>query len=580
MQQKVNLDELKGCSIPELLNRSVALFGDQMALYAHDGEKFQGITYSELGERIKSFARGLVGMGMEKGDKVALISENRPGWGTAYLGIVSANGIAVPLDSALKPSELRHILRESQARIVVASTKYLPDMEEALTEISSLQKIVSMDNDEKENVVPSYKVLEDGKESSGELSYPDPDDLACLIFTSGTTGSSKGVMLTHGNIVSDIWGIFQVLDVYPEDKFLSVLPLHHTFECTCGFLVPLAAGAGIYYARSLKSKQLIEDIKETKTTLMVGVPLLFEKMVNSLRKGIKKKSPVTRTLFQTSLSLSGTGRKIFGLNLGKVLFRGLREKAGLSTLRLMVCGGAPLSPEIPEFFDLLGIRFLQGYGLTETSPVLTVNPFKRPKYSSVGPAIAGAEIKIIEPDQNGIGEIAARGEMVMKGYYRNEKATAETFTDDWFLTGDSGWVDKDGYFYVTGRKKDMIVTRAGKNIYPEELEYQLNKSPFILESLVLGRRVGKGKGEEPYAIVVPDYEYFDQVAEQEKTEFDEKKIEQTVKKEISKCCSEVADYKRIKGFEIREEEFEKTSTRKIKRYLFKHKIVPIERSED
>jgi long-chain acyl-CoA synthetase len=198
----------------------------------------------------------------------------------------------------------------------------------------------------------------------------------------------------------------------------------------------------------------------------------------------------------------------------------------------------------------------------------------------VGPAIPGAELKIIDPDENGIGEIAAQGEMIMKGYYNNKEATGEAIKDGWFLTGDSGWIDKDGYVYVTGRKKDMIVTRAGKNIYPEELEYQLNKSPFILESLVLGRRVGKGKGEEPYAIIVPDYEYFDYVAEKEKTEFDEKKIEQTIKDEIGKSCSNVADYKRIKGFEIREEEFEKTSTRKIKRYLFKHKIVPMEREED
>jgi long-chain acyl-CoA synthetase len=580
MPEKIDFDELKGLSIPELLHRSVRLFGDQMALHAHDGKKFQGITYSELGERTKSFARGLIEMGLKKGESVALVSENRPEWGIAYLGILVASGVTVPLDSALKASELKHILRESKAKMVVASSRYVSDMEEAVAEIGSLERVISMDNEERENVIPFHKMIDRGRESSRESSHPDEHDLASLIFTSGTTGSSKGVMLTHRNIVSDIWGIFQILDIYTEDNFLSVLPLHHTFECTCGFLVPLAAGAGIFYARSLKSKQLIEDIKKTKATLLVGVPLLFEKMLNSLRKGIKKKSPVTRTLFQTSLSLSGTGRKIFGLNLGKVLFKGLREKAGLSSLRLIVCGGAPLSPEIPEFFDLLGIRFLQGYGLTETSPVLTVNPFNRPKYSSVGPAIAGAEIKIIEPDQNGIGEIAARGEMVMKGYFRNEEATAETFKEDWFLTGDSGWKDKDGYFYVTGRKKDMIVTRAGKNIYPEELEYQLNKSPFILESLVLGRRVGKGKGEEPYAIIVPDYEYFDQVAEQEKTEFDEKRIEQTIKEEISKWCSHVADYKRIKGFEIREEEFEKTSTRKIKRYLFKHKIVPIERSED
>ena len=580
MPEKTDFDELKGLSITGLLDRSVKLFASQMALHAHDGKKFQGITYSELGEKARSFGRGLMEMGLEKGESVALVSENRPEWGIAYLGILFAGAVTVPLDSALKPSELKHILRESKAKMVVASSRYLSDMEEALAEIGSLQKVVSMDNEQRENVVPFQTVIENGDQTSKELSYPNEEDLASLIFTSGTTGSSKGVMLTHRNIVSDIWGIFQVLDIYPEDNFLSVLPLHHTFECTCGFLVPLAAGAEIYYARSLKSKQLMEDIKETRATLMIAVPLLFEKMLNGLRKGIKKKSALTQFLFNTNLGLCGTARKVLGLNPGKVLFKGLREKAGLSSLRLFVCGGAPLSPEIAEVFDLLGIRFLQGYGLTETSPVLTVNPFHRPKYASVGPAIPGAELKIVDPDENGVGEIAARGEVVMTGYFHNEKATSEAFKDDWFLTGDSGWKDKDGYFYVTGRKKDMIVTRAGKNIYPEELEYQLNKSPFILESLVLGRRVGTGKGEEPYAIIVPDYEYFDHVAEAEKTEFDEKKIEQTVKEEIAKCCSHIADYKRIKGFEIREEEFEKTSTRKIKRYLFKHKIVPIERSKD
>ena len=576
----MNLDELKGLTIPELLDRSIRLYGDRLSLYAYTGENFQGITYAELGKRVKLFALDLVEMGLQKGDKVGLISGNRPEWGIAYLGILSANGVTVPLDPSLKGSELKHILRESHAKMVVASSRYIPDMEEALTDLDSLERIISMDDKQRENIVPFQKMLERGEGGSNELPYPEQDDLASLIFTSGTTGSSKGVMLTHRNIVSDIWGIYQAIDIYPEDNFLSVLPIHHTFECTCGFLIPLGKGARIYYARSLKSKQLLEDMRNTKTAVLIGVPLLFEKMLGSLRKGIKKKSPLTQFLFNTNLGLCGTANKVFGINPGKVLFKGLREKAGLSTLRLMVCGGAPLSPEIPEVFDLLGIRFLQGYGLTETSPVLCVNPFKKPKYASAGPPIPGAEIKIVDPDENGTGEIAARGDMIMKGYFQNEKASAEVFEEGWFLTGDSGWIDKDGYVYITGRKKDMIVTRAGKNIYPEELEYQLNKSPFILESLVLGRRVGEGKGEEPYAIIVPDYEYFDYIAEQEKKEFDEKKIEGTIKEEIANCCSNIADYKRIKGFEIREEEFEKTSTRKIKRYLFKHKIVPIERSKD
>jgi long-chain acyl-CoA synthetase len=580
MSEKMNLDELKGLTIPELLDRSVRLYSDRMSLYAHTGQDFQGITYAELGKKVKDFALGLLEMGLQKGDKVGLISVNRPEWCIAYLGILSANGVTVPLDPALKGSELKHILRESRAKIVAASSRHILDMEEALSDLNTLENIISMDDDDRENVLPFQKVLNKGKESSRELYAPDQEELASLIFTSGTTGSSKGVMLTHKNIMTDIWGVYQTLDIFPEDNFLSVLPIHHTFECTCGFLIPLGKGSRIYYARSLKSKQLLEDIRNTKTTVMIGVPLLFEKMLGGLRKGIKKKSPLTQFLFNTNLGLCGTANKVIGINPGKVLFKGLRDKAGFSTLRFFVCGGAPLSPEIPEFFDLLGIKFLQGYGLTETSPVLSVNPINKIKYASAGPPIPGVDLKVVDPDENGTGEIAARGDIIMKGYYKNDKATAEVLQDDWFLTGDSGWIDKDGYVYVTGRKKDMIVTRAGKNIYPEELEYQLNKSPFILESLVLGRRIGEGKGEEPYAIIVPDYEYFDNVADRGKKEFDEKKIEQTIKEEIANCCSNIADYKRIKGFEIREDEFEKTSTRKIKRYLFKHKIVPIERSKD
>jgi long-chain acyl-CoA synthetase len=273
-------------------------------------------------------------------------------------------------------------------------------------------------------------------------------------------------------------------------------------------------------------------------------------------------------------------KKLTGYDAGAQVFKGLREKAGLSSLRFLISGGAPLPPEVAEGFTTLGIGFLQGYGLTETSPVLTLNPEDKPKAASIGKALPGVEIKILNPDEKGIGELVVRGAMVMKGYYNNPKATAEVLRDGYFHTGDSGWVDEEGYYYVAGRIKDVIVTAAGKNVYPEEVEFALAKSPYILETLVLRRAAEEAtpkrvRREEVWAIVVPDYEYFDQIAQERGIAFDEAKIEATIKEEVSKRCAEIADYKRVKYFTIREEEFEKTSTRKIKRYLFRHPPVAV-----
>lgn len=300
---------------------------------------------------------------------------------------------------------------------------------------------------------------------------------------------------------------------------------------------------------------------------MLGVPLLFEKMYAGLQRNIRQKPPLTRVLFRTFLGVVKGTRMLFRARIGGTVFRGLREKAGLNSIRLMISGGAALSPKIAQAFNHLGLRLFQGYGLTETSPVLAINPPYRSRHRSVGVPIPGAEVRILDPDTEGIGEIAAKGDCVMAGYYRNPEATSEAIEDGWLRTGDSGWIDKEGYLYISGRLKNVIVTRGGKNVYPEEIENVLNRSPYILESMVYSAENAEGGDEEIRAMVVPDYEYISQLADEQGRTFSDEEIEALVQGEVVKSCSEIAEYKRIRQVKIRSEEFPKTSTRKIKRHM-------------
>ncbi len=586
-------ERLAELTIPEMFDYSAQQYGSSVAMRYFTQGRFPDITYAELKQKIDHFARGLGKLGFSPGDKAALLSENRPAWGTAYLAVLKSGGVSVPLDPQLKGPELGHIIRESGARFAIVSAKFAFDLEELVADIAGFDTLIYMDGlaatsapELEEGTEPRFQevsyheVSSSGAQENFDFPKVDPEEVATLIYTSGTTGQSKGVMLTHKNIMSDIAALQEAIEFQPTDNFLSVLPLHHTFECTCGFLTPLSGGAMITYARSLKSRELLEDIKRNNVTILLGVPLLFEKMLTGLLKAVEKKPASARALFKTGLVGVRMVKKLTGYDAGAQVFKGLREKAGLSSLRFLISGGAPLPPEVAEGFTTLGIGFLQGYGLTETSPVLTLNPEDKPKAASIGKALPGVEIKILNPDEKGIGELVVRGAMVMKGYYNNPKATAEVLRDGYFHTGDSGWVDEEGYYYVAGRIKDVIVTAAGKNVYPEEVEFALAKSPYILETLVLRRAAEEAtpkrvRREQVWAIVVPDYEYFDQIAQERGIAFDEAKIEATIKEEVSKRCAEIADYKRVKYFTIREEEFEKTSTRKIKRYLFRHPPVAV-----
>jgi long-chain acyl-CoA synthetase len=567
---------LKELTIPQMLKRSAELFPNSIALSAWRNEGFYSITYSELETKASLFARGLNSLGIRKNEKVGIFCENRPEWGIAYLGILHSGGVVVPLDPLLKCSEIEVLVRDSGMKGLITSNKFIAELlvlrhriRETTKNIPGFEFLICMDEIKEEGIFPFSEVLAKGKDNSCEFPEVVPGDVAVIIYTSGTTGKSKGVMLTHKNILSDVQGTKEALKLYPEDNFLSVLPLHHTLECTAGLLIPLSSGSRVTYARSLKSKEILEDMKNAGVTLLIGVPLLYEKLFTGLVKNIQKESLFTRFTFKIWFNLAKISKKSIGMNLGKIVFKNLRRKAGLSSIRILICGAAPLPAVIPECFDLLGIKFLQGYGLTETSPVLTLNPYSKPKYSSVGKAIPGAELKIFEPDKNGVGEIIAKGDMVMKSYYDNPEETAKVLKDDWLYTGDLGWKDKEGYFYIVGRKKNIIVSSAGKNIYPEEIENQLLQSPYILEALVLGRKVAEG-AEEVEAVIVPNYEYIQQTSGDQAR--DEEKIKILIKDEIAKCCQEIADYKRVKHFRIRQDEFERTSTRKIKRFLFKTDI--------
>ena len=573
--------QIENKSLVEILRQSRDLFGDKTCMKRFSGERFIDISFKEFADKAFRIGKGLLSLGLSAEDKVAILSENRPEWGASYFGVLSAGCINVPLDALLKVAGWSHILRDSQAKALLVSRNSLPEFEQIFDDLPDLKFLICMDNPGPDSIAITLDDLEEkGAQFQGQMPEPKISDLAAIIYTSGTTGQAKGVMLTHGNIVADINGVFQVIELQENDNFISVLPIHHTFECTAGFLTPFAAGACVTYARGLASKLIVEDIKNNKATILLGVPLLFEKMHAGLLRAVSKKPPVTRMIFKVSYGLSRIMQDLFKAETGRKIFHGLREKAGLSSIRLMVAGGAPMPPEIARAFNLLGFTFIQGYGLTESSPILTVNPIGKRKDASIGVPIPGAEMKIIDKDSRGIGHILARGPMIMKGYYKNQTATDEVLKDGWLYTGDSGWVDDEGYYYITGRLKNVVVTPAGKNVYPEEIEAEINRSPYILESLVMGRPLQGTRGEEIKAVIVPDFEYFDAVAAEQGIKFSQEEIEKTIKSEISERCSSLADFKRVKYVEIRVEEFEKTSTRKIKRYLFTHKVEPLTQSKE
>ncbi len=553
-------------TIKGMLARSAGLYPFKVALQIRRGDGFHKITYRELKERADQLESGLASRGVRFGDRVAIIGENCPEWTESYFALASLGAVIVPLDSQLKAQEIRHILIDSEACAVIATDGFMETIAEAVHKLPTVKQVFRMNDLSALYEPPQPKQLK---------RQVQLDDLAVIIYTSGTTGQAKGVMLTNRNIMANVDSAYQTWSYDHHDTFLSVLPLHHTFEATAGMHVPLYAGATICYARSLKSRDIVGDIRDSGATIMLGVPLLFEKIYEGILRAVKEKPMLTRAAFAASTGLVKSIKTLTGAAAGRKVFGSMRQKAGLSSLRLLVSGGAALKPEVAVGLETLGLTIMQGYGLTESAPVLTLNCISRPEPGSVGPPLADVDIKIVDPDASGIGEIAARGPNIMPGYYKNQAATDAVIRDGWLHTGDLGYIDQRGCVFITGRAKNVIVSAAGKNIYPEEVEAQLAKSPYVAESLVLGEKHELTGREEVHAIVYPNYEAFDEHAARHKVKLDEAAIEKILRAEIRHQCSHLAEYKRVKHFSVREEEFPKTTTRKIKRYLFVGKKVSV-----
>jgi long-chain acyl-CoA synthetase len=565
-------------TIADFVKVSAELYGDRIAFQMRRGDDFKTFTYNDVYRMVRATAAALVSTGFKKGDKAGVIGENRPEWPVSYFSILTAGGIVVPLDPQLKHKELAHIFSVSGTNIVFASPKFMPVLTECRESVGLPRTIICMEQSGEGNfnlddfIGKGQELIDGGKVDLGDRRV-NLDDLLAIIFTSGTTGKSKGVMLTHRNVAFDTIAASKVIKVLDGDCFISVLPLHHTFEATGGFLLPFYKGAMITYARSLKSKEIIEDLKDSNATILLAVPLLYEKMLKALHKGMAEQSGIIKAVIQTNLALVRGVKKLFNSEAGTVLFKSLRKKASLDSLRIMISGGAALPLWVCRGFRELGFNLFQGYGLTETSPVTNVTPLEKIKPASVGPPIPGIEMKIVQPDQQGIGEIAVKGPIVMKGYFQDEEETNKVLKEGWFYTGDIGWVDSDNYYYITGRKKSVIVSAAGKNIYPEEVEEELLESDFIEEALVTGRINPDTKREEVHAIVYPNWEALDAYCKEKGIEQTERWMNTYFKNEIEQRCKELADYKRVKSFSIREEEFPKTTTKKVKRFLFQEDVL-------
>jgi long-chain acyl-CoA synthetase len=552
-------------SIPDALIGTVQRHADRTFSRIRVDGKIVSHTYGETLTNAQKIAAYLAKNGFSPGERAAVLGENCPEWHFSHLGILWAGGIVVPLDARSTVLEWAHLMRHAECQFLFVSSGFYDAVREEKDAVPTLKKIIAFTGKKDKSHLPSIFTAVRG------MQKPIPrtrSQMAEILYTSGTTGTAKGVMLTHGNILANIEQCLAAFQLNERDRFLSVLPIHHAFEGTVGFILPLVLGASVTFASSLKSKELLRDLKESRPTLFLAVPLLLEKFYQGLEKKLADAPAVHKGVFYGLLPLARAANPLLKGLPSAQLFRRLREGMGLGAVRYLVSGGAALPRFLSKQYEDLGFPILQGYGITETAPVLSVNLPAVCKNESVGRLLPGIEARIDQPDADGVGEIVVRGANIMQGYYRNEEATKEVLREGWFHTGDLGRIDKDGFLSITGRKKSVIVTKGGKNIHPEELEEELIKSPYVTEALVLAKIHPRTKVEEIHAMVYPDLEALDEYGRQHKLVINEQEIRIVVEGHIKRINKGLAEYKRIRSLSIREEEFPKTNTQKIKRYLF------------
>ena len=563
--------KVRGISdLKDMLEQSAELYGNNNAFWlkAKNGKYF-GITYKDLKSEVDALGTSFIKLGLK--DKfIAILGENRYEWCVAYLAAVNGTGVVVPLDRELPADEIENLLIRSGASAIVFSQKHEKDMRHISSTLSSVRYFINMDAEEDENGFLSLKkLIKDGKAlmTEGDHSFTDapvdPNAFNILIFTSGTTDVAKGVMFSHKNIVSDIMSVCSMLYIDDTDSTLCLLPLHHTYACTTSFLLMLYNGCRISFIEGLK--HIANNMKETSPTIVMAVPLILEAMYKRIRDQISKHKSTARKA-SIGMFICNFLYNLLGIDIRRKVFRQVHENLG-GKLRLVISGAAGIDPDVSKGLRSFGIALRQGYGLTECSPIVTVNQMDNFRDDSVGLPLPCNEVMIYRPNKAGVGELMVKGDNVMLGYFDDRLATEKALRDGWFFTGDLAKMSRNRFFSITGRKKNVIVTKNGKNIYPEEVESYLNKSFYIAESMVYGKYDEATDETFVYAQIVPA---FDNIKEKlGKPAVTSEEVFSIIDAEVKAVNRSIPIYKRIRRFTVREEEFAKTTTRKIKRYLEK-----------
>ncbi|HHT92350.1 MAG TPA: AMP-binding protein [Clostridia bacterium] len=557
-------------TLKDMIINSEKKFGDKPAfLKKVPGiDNYVPVTYKQYKKDVDALGTKLIDLGY-KDEKIVIIGENRYEWSCSYLAVVNGVGVVVPLDKELPENEIELSVNRAEASLVIFSPKLIDKIDNLYSKLPTVKEYIVMDDESSDDRFVAFgKLLKDGHElldkgddrfTSSEI---DPEEMKILLFTSGTTDVAKAVMLSHRNICENLMAMCSMTYIDENDVFLSILPIHHTYECTCGFLCPLYRGSTVAYCEGLR--HIAKNMAEAKVTIVLGVPLVFESMYKKIWDGIRKAKQEKKVRFAIRLN---NFLKILGMDKSKNMFEKIHASFG-GHLRLLISGAAAIDPEVAKGFRDLGILFIQGYGLTECAPIVALNRNVDFKDAAAGLPMPGVDIVIDNPDENGIGEIIVKGPNVMLGYYKDEAATKQVIdSKGYFHTGDLGYMDKEKFVYITGRKKNVIVTKNGKNIFPEEIEYLLLKSPYIQEVLVYAS--DEAGDTIVKANIFPNFEKIEEDFKNGVISSDN--VEAIIQSEIKNVNKQLVNYKSIRGFNIRETEFSKTTTRKIKRYVEENK---------
>ncbi len=549
----------------ELLTQSMAIYGNSPAFKVKNAVgQIEDVSYDKFHDDVYSLGTALLSLGLE-GERIAVAGANSYKWCMSYMAVVCGAGVVVPTDKELPFEDIKSILEVSESKAIIFDKKFGKKLLAHRDELPEGMIFISMDNAEDDGDILSFdrlvldgeRLIKEGNEDYINLT-PDSDKLSVLLFTSGTTGMSKAVMLSARNICSDIMSIMGVVKINKGERIFSVLPIHHTYECTVTFLCCIYGGVSICFCEGLR--YITKNLQEYKPNIIIVVPRIIELFYSRIQKALEKEKGAKLKIGIASKITKAT--KKLGIDTSDLFFSKIKEAFG-GEIRLLISGAAGIDPTIIENMNKYGIRTFQGYGLTECSPIVICNSDKDMKHASIGRPIPGVEAKLINCDENGIGELCIKGPMVMLGYYKNEEATKAVFDyDGWFHTGDLASVDKDGFYYICGRSKNVIVTRNGKNVYPEELEALLMKESAVKECMVVEAKDDKDNTVVK-ARIFPDAQALSQ--ENGNRILSEKEISDMVNAAVRKVNEQVVSYKAIKAVEIVEKEFEKTTTAKIKR---------------